>query len=164
VGGACGVVAGQSFCLKTCASPADCRNGYLCAPAGFQNELVCVPPCSSNTECGAGYVCTEQQYCTVEVVSPGCGNQGPCLANQVCTATGEQGELSCVSACMDDAQCSEGLLCGAGGFCEVNTMGQVDPPSSPQPDSGCQQSYPLGAGWLLLLLIALLSVSRRSYP
>ena len=163
VGGACGVVAGQSFCLKTCASPGDCRDGYLCAPAGFQNELVCVPPCLSNAECGAGYICTAQQYCTVEVVSPGCGAQGPCADNQICTMTGAQGELSCVVACTDDIQCGEGRICGAGGFCEMSASADVQPLPSAPAESGCQHDRAPSLWWLILIAIVISRCVRRSY-
>lgn len=158
-GGACGVVGGESFCLKSCAGPTDCRAGYLCAPAGFQGEAVCVPPCASDAECGAGYACTEQRYCAASTSLPACGAQGPCPDGQACADLTGSGELTCVPTCADDSQCAEGQACGSDGFCQA--LNPAPTPSAPQPEEGCQQNKSPTTLWLLALALGL-SLRRRS--
>ena len=79
-GAACiDVGGGTSDCLSACASAADCRSGYRCAPAGATS--VCVPKCQSNADCGGS--------------TPACDTtSGNCVASTTGTSTVETVDLT----------------------------------------------------------------------
>jgi hypothetical protein len=57
---------GNSYCLASCSSDADCRLGYVCAKA----VAACLPDCRNGWSCGTTLVCnTSNGNCEVKTGS-----------------------------------------------------------------------------------------------
>jgi hypothetical protein len=108
-GGACiDVGAASALCLKSCASPSDCRAEHLCVAAG--GGSVCIPKCTGDADC-------ETANCDVAT-----GQCGPSRVGQVCAADGDCGQ--------PPALCDKNA---AGGYCSLPCGGNLNaacPPGS----------------------------------
>lgn len=132
----CGQVRGQDFCLAPCASAGDCRQGYLCAPAGTSGELACLPACSSDMDCTFGQTCSAQGSCENAQISPELCAGVSCSQGERCGMDPSDQMERCLPTCSSDDMCSDGLICGVEGLCTAASSVVV----RKAPEEGCQQS------------------------
>ena len=156
VGGLCGQVRGQEYCLQECNAAEDCRNGYICAGQGDSGRFACVPPCGGDSDCTVGEICGAQGICVVGAPSAGqCGMNPACATGEVCGFNSVSSQLECIPSCASDEACGSGMVCGVEGFCvEATGLGIV--PTKPAEDSGCEQRSSTHLIWIWLTMMAVL--------
>ena len=161
VGGLCGQVRGQEYCLKECNAADDCRNGYICAEQKGTGRFACVPPCADDSECAVGEACGTQGVCIVNAPGAGqCGTNAACATGEVCGLNSQSNELQCMPSCVSDEACGVGKVCGVEGFCvEAIGVGLIP---KPEEDSGCEQNGPARLFWLWLTVVVFLWRRKES--
>lgn len=165
IGGICGQVRGQEYCLEECNAADDCRSGYICAAQGDSGRFACVPPCTNDSECSVGEICGAQGVCIIDVPSAGqCGMNGTCATGQVCGVDSVSNELQCMPSCTSDEACGEGKVCGVEGFCVVASGVDIVPTTASTGESSCQQGGLPTFSWLWLALMILVWRRQESHP
>ena len=109
----------------TCASDADCPDGYACRDNGGNTRYCVGPPCTDDAECSGAGVC--RQYCTFAGCAarlcqcPGFGCSGP---DEVCI---DDGGLACRKLCTQDSDCTDpfGYVCVNPGFADGICIGST---------------------------------------
>jgi hypothetical protein len=133
---------GLEYCLSTCSSTPDCRDGYVCSEA----VAACVPDCRLGWDCGRLACNARTGECGVAAAKPvgaACEWNAECLsglciaeqredagvawtagscslecttaqcpANSTCVGL-EDGSSYCVSNCTADMDCREGYVCSS---------------------------------------------------
>ena len=80
-GASCVPLTGVPWCLPTCATAADCREGYACN----DDMGTCVPDCRLGWDCGPAFECGEDGQCQVPEAPAGAIGL-PCGQSQDCGA------------------------------------------------------------------------------
>ncbi|TMA54115.1 MAG: hypothetical protein E6J75_14380 [Deltaproteobacteria bacterium] len=109
----------------TCASDADCPDGYTCRDNGGNTRYCVGPACTDDAECSGAGVC--RQYCTFAGCGArlcqcaGFGCSGP---DQVCV---DDGGLACRKLCTQDSDCTDpfGYVCVNPGFADGICIGST---------------------------------------
>jgi hypothetical protein len=119
---------GAGACLKACASPADCRSGFLCAE--LSGAKSCIPRCTKNSDCAAGARCEVATGACVVGLPPGSPG-GSCTGGADCAGLGAGAFCAtptdgfpggyCSAAC-ENAPCVAPGVCVASSATESNCL------------------------------------------
>lgn len=153
------------MCTRGCGPLATCSPGWLCeASTGLCQLEQMGGVCELEADCASG-------VCVFGVCTRDCGEDAPCIAGFKCDATNNQCSLIGVgSSCADGTECQSGI-CTAG-ICTRHCDDLAPCQSGYQcndesaqceavPDAGCAAGGGVGAVWLALALLAL--VTRRRW-
>ena len=159
-----------SFCGKLCDSDAQCRPGWDCRPATFEEETVCQPlegytygldgePCNDDSLCAGGTCKASERwkggYCT----ELGCQTDADCAGQNspdrgVCAGADSKFGAMCLKVCQI-GDCREGYKCLAGVLpdrpsqtvCVPMEQGVVVEDYTQYPDATCFQ--PTSTEWTI---------------
>ena len=99
-----------------CEQARDCQDGEECIDGDCVNiEEVC----QRNGDCSSGWVCDRSTRQCIEPLMPGsCFDIDDCFAEEICEAgrcvTDPCLDGSCMSGCLSDTECTEGMICEEG--------------------------------------------------
>ena len=115
--GGCVPLAGQPWCLPSCATAADCRAGYICS----DDLAVCLPDCRLGWDCGTSFDCDDADgQCQPKGPPAGaiglpCGVPADCgedgLTCLVPGGGGPAGPGFCTQPCSGGEPCPDGAGC-----------------------------------------------------
>jgi hypothetical protein len=132
---------GSGVCLKSCATPTDCRASLLCAD--LSGAKSCIPRCAKNEDCGPGSRCEVATGACVAGPAPGTVG-GPCTGPTDCAGLGAQAFCAPATSGFPGGYCSaacENATCVAPGLCvpssatESNCLAPCDVPAD------CRSGY-----------------------
>jgi hypothetical protein len=149
----------NGLCQKGCTDNSTCGTGRACINARCSEPPPGMMACASNAQCGAGQTCIDSlchlgcskdsecqannvnDLCVAGLCRPNEGRVPECKMNADCTSGRECVNAQCRSGCFsnsDCAACTDGPVCGSGGYCM--TSREVAPQCVLA--SGCQSGAP----------------------